>query len=96
MKPYQQEEETLYCLLQDTRITSTQMTLYLAIYFLYQREGNMNKVCISRRRVMKLAKINSYYTYHKGISVLQDLGYVRYVPSYHPKCKTEVQILFRV
>jgi hypothetical protein len=80
-------------LFQDERITTTQIVLYLALYNLFLKRGIVNSVFISRRDVMEMAKIKSFYTYHQGIQNLQKLGYIDYRPSYHPHKKTIVRFL---
>ena len=78
----------IFALLKDQRTTSAQLAIYLAILVLYQMRGDSNQVNVSRREVMQLAKINSFYTYHKAIYSLVKFNYINYYPSYHPGKKT--------
>lgn len=48
---------------------------------------------ISRRQLMKLSRIQSNVTYHKCIRQLQEYGYIKYTPSYHPLRGSCVELL---
>ncbi|WP_230392497.1 hypothetical protein [Flavobacterium sp. LC2016-01] len=41
---------------------------------------------------MELSHVNTLPTYHKYFKQLQDLGYIKYSPSYHPGYKSEVKL----
>jgi hypothetical protein len=80
-------------ILNDQRVSATQLSIYLAMLVLYQTRGIANKVNISRKEIMLLAKINSFCTYHKAITCLKKFDYIDYIPSYHPNKKTTIIFL---
>ncbi len=77
-------------LLRDTRITYVHLAVFLALCDLWNKRGRENKVFISRRAVMYLAKIHSFTTYHKHIEQLQAMDYISYLPSYDPGMKSAI------
>lgn len=48
---------------------------------------------VSRSKLMMLSRIQSKTIYHKTISELASMGYVRYHPSYHPTERSKVSLL---
>lgn len=67
----------------DDRISSTHISLYMALFEAWNRNDFINPVSITRKDIMKSAKINRT-TYHRCIKELHDYNYIKYVPSYHP------------
>jgi hypothetical protein len=55
-----------------------------------QRDWSSIKVC--RSKIMMLSHINTLPTYHKYFKELQNLGYIKYKPSYHPGCRSVVEL----
>lgn len=90
---YQGDDIIFKVLLDDTRVTTTQVIVYLAIYRLFIERGFSNSVYISRREVMRIAKIKSFCTYHHSIAQLVSLKYIEYTPSYLPQKRTLVVLL---
>ncbi len=68
----------------DTRLSATHLGVYFVLYKLWLVQGCKDCISITRKRVMKQAKISSTATYHKIIKELVDFGYIKYLPSYHP------------
>jgi hypothetical protein len=78
----------------DQRITAWHVSLGVAILYLwYQQE--QNPVAVTRKALMKLARMQSCMTYHKCIRQLQAFGYISYHPSFHPRSGSQVLIIFR-
>jgi hypothetical protein len=77
----------------DNRVNVLHISIYAALIHLWYKGDMKNPVSISRRRVMELAKINAYATYHKCINELQSLGYIQYFPSYHPAIGSLVKLI---
>ncbi len=65
----------------DPRISSTHISIYMALLQRWNLSGGYNPVEIERADVMKAAKINARQTYNKCINELQDYGYIRYEPA---------------
>lgn len=77
----------------DNRIGATHISLYMALFQLYNLNNFCNPVYISRSPLMVLAKISGLATYHKCIKQLQEYGYLRYEPSYNPAIRSKVFML---
>ena len=68
----------------DKRVLATHVSLFTALFIFWQREGFVSPFAITRKTVMAYAKIASIATYHKCIRELDEYGYIRYQPSFHP------------
>lgn len=85
--------EILNILSNDDRINVWHLAIVFAIIHL-SKDQDLNKtINISRRKVMVLSHIKNLMTYHKYIKELQVFGYLKYLPSYHPKNGSKVQII---
>jgi len=80
---------------EDCRIGPSHISIYMALFQLYNLNGFQNPVYVSRRIVMELAKISGIATFHKCISDLGELGYIAYRPSYNPAYRSQVELLIR-
>ena len=78
---------------EDNRIGTTHISMYMALFQLYNLNAFSNPVCISRSLVMDLAKISGLATYHKCIKELDAYGYIQYLPSYNPAISSRVFIM---
>jgi hypothetical protein len=65
----------------DVRISTTHISLYMALLQQWNLAGGKNPLVIERSLIMKAAKINARYTYNKCINNLQEFGYITYQPS---------------
>ena len=77
----------------DPRIGATHISLYMALFQLYNLNGFRNPIHISRKRVMETAKISGLATFHKCIKDLSAFGYIQYLPSYKPAISSQVNLL---
>ncbi|MET3499630.1 hypothetical protein ABIC45_001221 [Mucilaginibacter rubeus] len=68
----------------DGRVLATHVSLFTALFISWQREGFVSPFAITRKTVMAFSKIASIATYHKCIKELDEYGYIRYQPSFHP------------
>jgi hypothetical protein len=74
---------------EDVRISTTHISLYIALLQQWNINGGTNPVAIIRSNIMKAAKINARYTYNKCMNNLQEFGYITYLPSTNPfTCST--------
>ncbi|SEJ69429.1 hypothetical protein SAMN04487995_5983 [Dyadobacter koreensis] len=78
---------------QDQRLNVWHLATYHALIELYAQSETAGDFYISRKKVMRLARISGLITYHKYIGELQTLGYIVYTPSYHPKMGSRIQLL---
>lgn len=75
----------------DPRIGPTHISLYMALFQLYNLNGFKNPINTCRKGVMEVAKIKGSATFHKCVKELG--GYVLYLPSYYPGITSRVNIL---
>lgn len=68
----------------DDRIIATHVSLFTALFVQWQRSGFKSPFAITRKELMAYSKIASIATYHKCIRELDEYGYIRYQPSFHP------------
>ncbi len=68
----------------DFELNPTHISLYMAIFQLWNQNRFQNPICISRDELMRVSKIASYATYHKCIKELDERNFVKYMPSYNP------------
>lgn len=76
----------------DPQLNVWHLALLAAILSLGFRQGERHRIKVSRSKLMKLSHINTLPTYHKYFKQLQELGYIKYSPSYDPGYKSEVEI----
>jgi len=68
----------------DERLLATHVSLFTALFVQWQRNRFVNPFRVTRKELMAFSKIASIATYHKCIRELDEFGYIRYQPSYHP------------
>jgi len=83
----------LLTMAKDERITVWHMAAIFGIVQLATASDMQSPIFISRKKVMQLSHIRNIVTYHKCIKELQQFGYIRYIPSYHPAFGSEVYLL---
>ena len=67
----------------DSRLRAVHICLYAAISF-HCMKASQKQIQISRRRLMRYARIKSIATYHSCIRDLARYGHIDYHPSFHP------------
>lgn len=77
---------------EDHRIGPTHISLYMAIFQLYNLNEFNNPVRITRARLMELAKVSGLATYHKCMRELNEYGFIIYLPSYNPSISSLVYL----
>ncbi|MDN5287697.1 MAG: hypothetical protein JWR38_3971 [Mucilaginibacter sp.] len=68
----------------DGRTLATHISLLTALFVCWQQSGFENPFAVTRKKLMAFSRIASIATYHKCIRDLDEFGYIRYQPSYHP------------
>ncbi|BAP31100.1 uncharacterized protein CHSO_2063 [Chryseobacterium sp. StRB126] len=71
------------------------ISLLVAIARLACRQNEKWVIRVSRSKLMTLSHINTLPSYHKYFKQLQEFGYIKYTPSYHPGYRSTVEILKR-
>jgi hypothetical protein len=77
----------------DARIGSSHISLYMALFQLYNLNGFKNPIDIYRKGVMRIAKIRGIATFHKCINDLTAFGYIEYLPSYDSAKLSQVNLI---
>lgn len=68
------------------------LAILSAVLNLGYKQRQRRRINVSRSRIMALSHINTVPTYHKYLKELQDFGYIKYTPSYHPGYKSEIEL----
>ena len=68
----------------DGRLNPTHISLYMALFQLWNYKLFRPSFHINREEAMDLAKIGSKSTYHRCIKELAHWGYIVYAPSHNP------------
>ena len=74
----------------DRAIASSQLAIYMALFQCWNKQRFENPIVVIRDEVMRLSKVTSRGTYHRSLKLLDELGYIRYLPSYNPLMGSEV------
>ncbi len=69
----------------DPVIDAKHISLFMALYNLWQSSGFQEKVTIHSNTILPMAKISSRATYHDKLGYLVKEGYLRYLPSHYGK-----------
>lgn len=77
---------------EDDRLLSTHISLYMALFHVWNKNRFTNPVSIIRTEVMKAAKISSLSTYTKCLRQLHDWQYLEYLPSFNPSLGSRVNL----
>lgn len=78
---------------EDPRIGPSHISLFMAILYCAKTQGCPMPVSIHSKELMRQAKISGMATYHKCMRDLNELGYIRYIPSYNPVLGSLVYVL---
>lgn len=71
-------------IIDDDRLNSSHVSLYLALFQFWNMNRFKNPISIHREDTMRLSKIGSKNTYHKCITELSNWGFFLYCPSHNP------------
>lgn len=77
----------------DARLNVWHICLLVAIARLAYRQNENRIIRVSRSKLMKMSHIDTAPTYHKYFKQLQNLGYIKYFPSYHPGYRSTIELL---
>lgn len=78
---------------EDVRLNVWHLALLFALVQLAYLQKERSLVRVSRSKIMKLSHIQTLPTYHKYFKELQDMGYIKYTPSYHPGYRSTIEFL---
>jgi len=77
----------------DRRLNVWHLALLSGLVQIALGQNETTIVHVSRSRLMAVSHINNLMTYHKYFKQIQDMGYVKYRPSYHPGYRSTVEFL---
>jgi len=77
----------------DEELNPTHISLYIAIFQLWNKNGFQKSIPISRDELMRISKIGSNATYHKCIKELHERNYVKYMPSHNQFKGSRVEVV---
>lgn len=77
---------------QDARIGTTHISLYMALLQQWNLNGGKNPIFVERDNVMRAAKINSRHTYNRCMSNLHEFGYIVYEPALNGVVNSKVNL----
>lgn len=77
----------------DNRLNPTHISLYIALFQLWNRNRFKNNFFINRDEVMHLSKIGSKSTYHRCIKELSHWQYIMYLPSHNPYKGSKINMI---
>jgi hypothetical protein len=66
----------------DDRLLPTHLALFTAMHHLLKKAGSEISVRVTRKNIMRLAKIKSISTYHRCVNELVTFNYIIYRPSF--------------
>ena len=78
---------------EDGRLNPTHISLYLALFQLWNHHRFRESFHVNREDVMKLSKIGSKSTYHRCIKELNHYKYLIYEPSHNPFRGSKIKML---
>lgn len=78
---------------EDVRLTPYHLSVYNALFMLWNECGYANELSINRNDVMMLSKIGNANTYTKCLKNLSEYGYIIYKPSFNPLIGSKVTII---
>jgi len=73
-------------------LTSIHISLYNALFLIWNECGFDTELSINRNDVMKLSKIGSANTYTKALKELDEKGYLTYKPSHNPLVGSRINL----
>lgn len=93
MDKYAQLTHFINRMVSDNRLKPVHISLSIALCHSWIANQFQRSYRVSRSILMKDSRIRSKATYHKALNDLQKYGYLKYLPSYHPRRASEVEIL---
>ncbi|MGN7706833.1 hypothetical protein [Chryseobacterium sp. 22543] len=77
----------------DVRLNVWHLALLHALVQLAYTQNESTIIRVSRSKLMAVSHIETSPTYHKYFKQLQEFGYIKYTPSYHPGYRSTVELL---
>lgn len=78
--------------LKDNRLNPTHISLYMALFQVWNSTRFSEEFFVIRDEVMKQSKIGSKSTYHRCLKELDSFGYIVYMPSHNPYRGSKIKL----
>lgn len=79
--------------LKDNRLNPTHISLYMALFQVWNSTRFPEEFFVIRDEVMKQSKIGSKSTYHRCLKELHKYGYIQYEPSHNPYRGSKIKLI---
>lgn len=79
-------------IVEDSRLNPTHVSLYMALFQIWNITRFAEVFYINRQEVMQLSKIGSKSTYHRCLTDLNNWKYIEYIPSHNMYKGSEVRM----
>ncbi|WP_139314994.1 transcriptional regulator [Saccharicrinis aurantiacus] len=90
---YIKHQTTVFALMDaNAKVKPLHISLYLALFRIWNRCRFVNPIIITRMEIMKMSKIGSPNTYSKALKALELYGFIRYHPSFDPNQGSKVDM----
>jgi hypothetical protein len=76
----------------DQRLTPFHISLYMALFRIWNINYFRNPIIIARDEIMQMSKIGSVNTYTKSLKELNQWGYIKYEPSFNPHKGSQIYL----
>ncbi|MCB0746425.1 MAG: hypothetical protein KDC90_03090 [Ignavibacteriae bacterium] len=76
----------------DNRLNPTHISLYMALFQLWNNNRFKEVFYVNRDEVMQLSKVGSKSTYHRCIKELNHWSYIVYFPSHNPYKGSKIKL----
>ena len=77
----------------DSRLNPTHISLYMALFQVWNLSRFPEVFYINRQEIMTLSKVGSKATYHRCLRQLDNWNYLHYIPSHNPYKGSQVKML---
>ena len=77
---------------EDKRLSPPHISLYMALFQMWNINRFQNPFLIIRSEIMQISKISNKSTYHRCINQLNQYGYIKYIPSRNPMIGSNVEM----
>ncbi len=77
----------------DPRVNVWHISLFIYILLLWQKNDYADQIKVSRKQLMTGAHFGSITTYHRCITHLKELQYIKYHPTYDSYQGTTIRVI---
>ena len=78
---------------EDHRIHPAHISLYVMLFYFWKQQQYINPIDMCRDELMKRSKITGRATYQRCLRELDQIGYIKYVPSFNRFANSRMYML---